>query len=514
MTDWTGGYVTDVDYITGFYRELAPVWIDLVLVVRGLTVPGFESVHARSAARGYTYCELGCGTGLSVTLLAAANPQARFFANDFNPAHVASARRLAQRAGLTNITFLDLSFEEMLRADLPELDYIAFHGVYSWVSDDNRRHIRDFVRARLAPGGVVYCGYNSLPGWSFTQPLRKLLTDCAALEQAPTTARMGPALELAQRLAELDNGYFAVNPGARLALKEICDESRRYVAHEYFNRDWKPQYFSEVAAELAEAKLVFATSADVGDQIERPGGDEGEKLLSGISDPTFRETVRDFMGNTRFRRDLFMKGLSRMSILEQRSLVPALRFGVSRTGRPLDEDRQIGRQVVSLKPEIYGPILAALADGPKSFEEIAALDALAPFGARLDAVVFQALVVLTATNDAFPCVSPPAADAARETTSRLNEVLLEEAESRDRCRALASPVAGTGVDVTWIEQLFLGAIARGREPVAHAARVLKLHDRRVDGPADSEADTLRLLGDMHEAFIAQRAPALKALGVA
>jgi hypothetical protein len=39
-------------------------------------------------------------------------------------------------------------------------------------------------------------------------------------------------------------------------------QSRLYLAHEYFNRDWLPMPFSKMAQWLAPAKVGFACSAD------------------------------------------------------------------------------------------------------------------------------------------------------------------------------------------------------------------------------------------------------------
>src|SRR3546814_6118743 len=40
-------------------------------------------------------------------------------------------------------------------------------------------------------------------------------------------------------------------------VKSIGKLDRNYVSHEYFNRHWQPESFSEVSAKLAEAKLDF-----------------------------------------------------------------------------------------------------------------------------------------------------------------------------------------------------------------------------------------------------------------
>lgn len=89
MSDWSAGYVSDIEYLPGFYREQGPAHLTLSCLINGIAPP--------STANGFDYCELGCGHGTTVALFAAANPQGRFHAVDFHPAHIARARDAARR---------------------------------------------------------------------------------------------------------------------------------------------------------------------------------------------------------------------------------------------------------------------------------------------------------------------------------------------------------------------------------------------------------------------------------
>jgi len=44
---------------------------------------------------------------------------------------------------------------------LPDFDYIGLHGIWSWISDENRQVIVDFIRKKLKVGGVLYISYNT-----------------------------------------------------------------------------------------------------------------------------------------------------------------------------------------------------------------------------------------------------------------------------------------------------------------------------------------------------------------
>ena len=81
MADWQSGYVSDLEYTAGFYRELAPNFLNMICTLNGF--------HSPNINEPFTYCELGCGHGLTTMVMAAVYPHAQFYAFDFNPTHIA-----------------------------------------------------------------------------------------------------------------------------------------------------------------------------------------------------------------------------------------------------------------------------------------------------------------------------------------------------------------------------------------------------------------------------------------
>ena len=72
-----------------------------------------------------------------------------------------------------------------MRTDTPVLDYIALHGIRSWVSDENRDVIVNYIREKLKPGGVYYIDYKTLPGWATFLRLQQLLNEHVGALAAP-----------------------------------------------------------------------------------------------------------------------------------------------------------------------------------------------------------------------------------------------------------------------------------------------------------------------------------------
>src|SRR3954465_14971379 len=103
--DACAGYVADVPYTAGFYREMAPSHLAFAALVAGYSPE--RAWHPRRVL------ELGFGQGFGLALLAAANPDVAFEGCDFNAEHVANARALAEEAGLANVAVSQASFEEL-----------------------------------------------------------------------------------------------------------------------------------------------------------------------------------------------------------------------------------------------------------------------------------------------------------------------------------------------------------------------------------------------------------------
>ena len=163
MTDWTEGYVADIDYTFSYCPELNPLRVKLAFLSKGLLAPEIG-----------TACELGFGQGLG-TNIHAAGSTVEWHGTDFNPSQAEFAQELARVSG-AGARLYDDAFEDFCRREnLPDFDFIGLHGIWSWVNDRNRGIIVDFVRRKLKPGGVVYLGYNAAPGWAGFVPMREMM---------------------------------------------------------------------------------------------------------------------------------------------------------------------------------------------------------------------------------------------------------------------------------------------------------------------------------------------------
>jgi SAM-dependent methyltransferase len=509
MGGWTEGYVGGIDYIRAVYRDWSPALLCFALTLRGWRPP--EALRRG----GFTMAEPGCGHGLTSALLAGAHPAARFEAMDFNPSHIAGSRRLAADAGLSNAAFLEESFAEYARRDGPPLDAVALHGVWSWVSAENRAILLEVLRRRLTPGGVVFVSYNALPGTLAHMPLRRLLVERCAEGDGPLPDRIARAVEFAARMAAQGGGWFANTEGLVERIEQLRHKSPNYIAHEYLNGDWTAFYHADVARELAAAKLEFAGAAvpmeQLDDLILSP---VQQGLAAEARDPAQAETLRDVMTNRSFRRDLFVKGGERLSPAERRQLLGETHFALLVTTDDLPEvaSTPVGR--LPFPRALYHPLGEALAEGRQSLDALLARPALAAQG---EDAVLRALVLLTSLSLAAPVMLDEGFTERKASCDRFNTAVLDRHRFGDAPGHLASPLLGAGVPVSRIEALFMLAARLGEEPAAFAWRhlsadgiVLGRDGERCEGDDASRAELTR----RYASFRQRRLPLLEGLGVA
>jgi SAM-dependent methyltransferase len=107
--------------------------------------------------------ELGCGTGHHILSLANRWPNAECTGVDVSARSIARARNLARQAGLGNVRFCECPLEQFEPEG--EFDHIIAHGVFSWVGDETKLALMDFIGKRLAPGGIAVVSFNVAAGW-------------------------------------------------------------------------------------------------------------------------------------------------------------------------------------------------------------------------------------------------------------------------------------------------------------------------------------------------------------
>lgn len=465
-----------------------------------------------------TYCELGSGQGVTANLLAAANPEMEIYATDFNPKHAYNAQELARVSQLSNVHFFDNSFAEFeARNDLPQFNVIALHGIYTWVSQEHRQTIIRFIEKRLKPGGLVYISYNCLPGWAGISPIRHLIQMHAERGIGSLPEKIDAALAFIERFQETDARYFKSAPSAKERFERIKSMSRNYIAHEYLNKDWTLFYHSEIVADLSQAKLSYIGPANILDNVDSLNLTKLQiETLKEATDPVMYETLRDYMINQQFRKDVFARGAIPLSLQEARREWLDTSFTLVTHGNNVPMKLKVPLGEVALEEKVYRPIIDAFeeADGSASLGQAVRKKAISSLGwARLQ----QALLTLIGTGYLQP--SPPVLvgdTKRRESARNFNNAVILQACHSDDLKYLASPITGGGVAVSRLSQLFLLAIRKNeKDPISFVWSILKQQNYKLsrDGNIlDTDEENLSFVKEKYESF-QKGLPTLQRLGL-
>lgn len=511
MTDWTSGYVADIDYTYGYYLELNPTRTNLAFLNKGIARP--KKIE--------TACELGFGQGMSVNFHAAGS-NTEWWGTDFNPMQAAFARDLAQVSG-ANAHLYDEAFEDFCnRSDIPEFDYIGLHGIWSWISEKNRQLIVDFVRRKLKVGGILYVSYNTLPGWASFAPMRHLMTrhsEVIGSAGVGIISRIDGALEFADKLLQTEPGYLKANEPIKERLNKLKKQNRHYLAHEYFNKDWHPMHFATMADWMSQAKMSYACSTEYLDHIDAVNlTQEQQDFMKEIPDLMLRQSVRDFMVNMQFRRDYWVKGARNIPMLDRVEAIQQER--VIMINQPADIPMKVkttqGEAV--LNAEIYEPIIDVLS----SFQVVSVGELLAQCrskGLELGQIA-QALLVLGSQAHLISAQDDDTSKQAMGKCNTLNDYLIKKSRSDAQIINLVSPITGGGIPVGRFQQLFILSMQSGLKTPEEWAKnvwdILKQQGERVakDGQAlMTDEENIDELKERAMKFEKKQLPILRALKI-
>lgn len=338
----------DVPYTRSYHRELEPGPLRVLAALAGLAPP---------PARGFSFCEVGSGAGVTLNALAAANPGARFVGVDVSDEHVAIAERAAREAGLGNVEHLRKDARDLAQLGDERFDFVALHGVYSWVGADVRAAIAAFARDRLAPNGLLFVSYNALPGWTALAPLRARIRDEAVRATGEPLERARRAVLRAAELRDAGDAALGTK-AARAMIDVLLVADPRYVVHELLTRDWEAFSSSDVADELARVDLHRVGQLPLWENVLELATPAGAlDGLRGLGERDL-EAKKDAAVGRLLRRDVFVRGAPRLDAAGSRAFFAETPFGA--TTRAPASEVSLPHHTLTFSGSVYAPLLDAL----------------------------------------------------------------------------------------------------------------------------------------------------------
>jgi SAM-dependent methyltransferase len=262
--------------------------------------------------------ELACGDGSNLVAIAATLPAATFTGFDFAAVPIARARRMAEDLGVTNVRL----FERDLRAptgDLDSFDYIIAHGLYSWVPADVRARVMPLIARHLAPNGVAYVSYNTLPGCHLRAVVWEMLK-YHTRDIGDKPGKVAAARALLELVATPAGDDDVGQQALRAEVRNASRSSDASLAHDDLSEFNDPVYFHAFVDDASRAGLTFLAEAELGTMLGSGLAPQVRHALGRI-DRLAREQYLDFVHFRHFRESLLCQAnaVSQFSVDPERA---------------------------------------------------------------------------------------------------------------------------------------------------------------------------------------------------
>ena len=481
------GYVKDAPYRIAFQSAQTPAHLAMVCAMAGVQWALRDDLRV---------ADLGCGRGYVVNTLAAANPGWQVFGMDHSPVQLAEATAVAAQAGLPNARFIETDLGALTQEDiarLPTLDVVMLHGVWTWVADAVRQGILRLLARKLAPGALVYVGYNALPAAGADFALQRLLRQWAA----PVQRAAGSVAAAEHAMAQLRQHAGQLRLPQTAMLQRLMSAppvlEPAFVAHEFLTEHWRPVFHDDLCAALATAKLEFVGSSNLFEALPQlfmaPGTQAAASTLSG---DTGSELLKDLLLPRSFRADVFIRGARRITA---QPALDAVVLAACKSWPPQCPTLHTGVSEAALPSALWRRLGAALQKGPLPLGD---LRHRADAGTQHPG---ELLALLVGTGCVVPVFGGTPGEQALATAARFNAVAASRYSEGGQARghfALACPSAAGGVPADALDLALAAVLARPQQGqgVEELARAM--------APQAAEASCAELAGR-----IASRWPALR-----
>lgn len=337
--------------------------------------------------------EIGAGLGGNLLPLAAVLPGSTFVGIDLAARPIAIASAEAAEAALDNV--------QMLAADVRafdaapgSFDYIVCHGVYSWVPADAREAILRVIGRLLAPHGIAYLSFNTLPGWHLRGALRDMLRREVGTHGTPEE-RVARARAFLRFLATAprSSGVHAFLHDELRVLDQLSD---RYIFYEHLAEHNHPQYVADFVADAGRFGLTYLADAFVPSMFpERFGVEATSAVAERARDQLEVEQSIDLLEMRFFRRALLCRAEAPLDrrvsatritrLVVSSAMIPSSTTPELGAGTPERFQRPNGTELTTDLPLLKAALaaLAGCAPGGLPFETLLAQARAALDGAEL-----------------------------------------------------------------------------------------------------------------------------------
>lgn len=500
-------YIKDVLYPSSYQPLQNPLNIHFIA--------SLQNISTNISQHEFRYCDLGCGSGVTLNLLADLFPDAEFTGIDFNPDHIREARQVASAAGLENVCYHEIAFSELNELDLGEQDYISCVGTFSWIHSTHRQNIIDFVGEKISPGGMFLVHYAAKPGKVQIDPLWHFMRVMTENLQIDSVERARKGAQMLRNLREKKADFFRLNPVAAIRERQIEKQNINYIAHEALT-EWQALNHADVARSLLDKGMDFMGAAHPLDNFYKfsiPHTFLSD--VTSIPDSLARETYIDYVLNRGLRWDIYIKAVSEGKGGKNKVKLGLINFVTSVPEKlKIADDREI-----RFNQDIARALLAILRKQPKYYEDVLADDHMSVFNVNQ---VINNLDALIACRIIFPVAGELHSvesdyNSKLELNSRLAEVLVEDALKNKYSCFLPAANTGHGINFSLFSLLMLKCSLQAKTGLSgvellEIAKDFEL-DTRFTTQDGTKTDFSGILKSEYDKFMLNSVPFLIQVGI-
>lgn len=259
--------------------------------------------------------ELGCAGGGNLLPMAANLPGSRFVGIDYSAHQIEIGQRRLAAFPLPNLTLRTVDVTDPRAAQkLRERNggpfhYIIAHGLYSWVARPVRDAMFALAKELLAPNGVLYVSYNTLPGWNITRTVREAMLFHARNADSPQ-AKSDQARAmvdfLARHIPDQHEAYRAIFQRYHAMLSAgMKGAEAAFLLHDELEDVNEPVYFQDFVAHAAGFGLQYFVETELANVLPHAFGETVMQELQQMASTAVElEQYMDFLRNRMFRQSL------------------------------------------------------------------------------------------------------------------------------------------------------------------------------------------------------------------
>lgn len=504
--DWSHGYPVGESYPASWHGFQSPAHLRAICALMGV-------IWEVGPGKPMCIAEVGCGTGYTALVLAAGNPGCQVIGMDYNPAHIAEARSMAEAAGIDNATFLEVDLSQLdgrALDDLPEFDLVTAHGLWSWVADPVRDGVLKLLQRRLKPGGVAMISYNALPasaaGLGLARLVRPAMSSSLDSDEAAAVASKLVARVVAADAPHMPNSLFR-----KMFMGQVEAVRPGYLRHEFQTEHWRPSFHSDMARAMASARCDYVGSATIDENFPQMSLSPAQvELWNEAPDLQARELLFDLFVARGFRRDVYVRGARhapRNLMVDALWLAPISHWDGEVKLRTQAGEAQLPRSLIDT-------VRQALLAAPRTVGELRALPGVG------NATPSELLAMLVGSGLAMPLWRPDGVGASMEPAMAAARKLNAVAASRlaphgvgGGTLALATPLVAGGLACGPLEL----AVAALLPTLATSGRSEVSLDEVIKhlvppGPPIAD-DIIAGVREQVQALLAHRLPVWRTLGI-